>query len=357
LRKISDCKIKKFDYYDFFKGLGDIKKIKADNKNKKDKKQIEIPLMNYHKKSDVVEKVKNGLEDVIKLIKETSDITDLIFSPLECILYMYLIDVFDNNYKYGKDNNPSVMNLYDIFGDDEKDYTKFFNIKDDIIASTTNYIDTYVDKSKKWTFLSENSKISDDDLTKEWQICKKSPIILYTEDEVHSIWLVPQYNKINSPEKRLNMLIDSHLFSVSNDKRICNKKIRTFLITLDHKQAVEIAIDISILKDCELYKSYLIAEREKHMEQLWKLYKYWVNHPEKCTHNACKKDVCNPVKHLSNKFINEKDFEKYGSTDLYRNFWKDLNEDNVTEIKKEDFDKDYGKLWEKRIRIKFQTWK
>ena len=247
------------------------------------------------------------------------------------------------------------MNLYDIFGDDEKDYTKFFNIKDDIIASTTNYIDTYVDKTKKWTFLSENNKIEDDDGTKNWAICKNSQIILYTEDEVHLVYLVPQYNKINAPEKRLNMLIDSHLFSVSNNERIIGKKIRTFLITLDHKQAIEVTIDISILKDCELYKSYLLGEREKHMEQLWKLYEYWENHPEKCKDCVCKKNACNPVKHLTIKF-DDKNKDHYSKTDLYR-FWVDFNNEEFEKIKKEEFDEDYKKLWEKGILYKFRKWK
>jgi len=357
LKKLSKCKVKIFDYYNFFKGLGNIKKTKSDHdKNIHDKKPIEIPLMSRQKKSEVVEKVKSGLENIIKRIGET-EFTDLIFSPLECILCMYLMDVFDHNYNYGKDNNPSVMNLYDIFGDDENDYTKFFNIKDDIIASTTNYIDTYVDKTKKWTFLSENNKIKDKEDSPDWSISKNSQIILYTEGEVHLVYLVPQYNKINAPEKRLNMLIDSHLFSVSLDPRISEKKIRTFLITLDHKQAIEITIDTSILKDCELYKCYLNGESEKHMKQLWKLYEYWENHPEKCEKNLCKhKHGCNPIKHLTIKFDDKNNPNKYVETKLYT-FWADLKDDEIKKIKKEKFDEEYKKLWEKRVRIKFQDWK
>ena len=71
----------------------------------------------------------------------------------------------------------------------------------------------------------------------------------------------------------------------------------------------------------------------------------------------CKhKHGCNPIKHLTIKFDDKNNPNKYVETKLYT-FWADLKDDEIKKIKKEKFDEEYKKLWEKRVRIKFQDWK
>jgi hypothetical protein len=206
------------------------------------------------------------------------------------------------------------------------------------------YINKYVDTNKKWKFLPYKNVVedndNDNDNDKDWNIKCSSPYLIYTDDEVHSIWLLPSYNQLNSPEKRLQMLFNNHLFSISKKPIVCGKKIRTFVVSLEN-DPFEVIINIDPLNDCKIYKSYLENERKSHIEKLWEFYKW------------AEKTQDNPIDYLVKELSDKK--YNYNTTQLYQ-YWKTLQEDDENTLQYHDFVRDYTNKWNKRVNLKFKSW-
>ena len=136
------------------------------------------------------------------------------------------------------------------------------------------------------------------------------------------------------------MLLDAHLFSISKDSRVKDKKVRTFVISLEHDEPFEVITDITPLNDCKIYKSFLENERLNHMEKLWKLYEY----AERTTNK--------PIGYLakSKKLTKLKGYRRFHA------YWTDLQEDGTVKLPYHEFVLGYTKKWNNIVRLKIESW-
>jgi len=359
IKKLTDKNVNDYNYYTFNAKIREMdKNIKYGNHEK----NIVVPLLvfdknentKYYKYTTILKNIILRIQTKIKQYLKQNKLPPL--CPLECIILLFLIKLFDD----GSYSNVSIMDVYSIMycydscsTDLDDEHTNFnkcicvecfdelepINSNDKIKTSIKKHYDhvehiknTYNNYKK---YLSSILKIKqmkynifhNVDFGKcNDNFCIKNDfdVIGYSEDCVIYFMIKPQFSDLNFNDIMYTSLLQT--FSIlnctqdgtNNYKKFNGKKIFTCIFTFDSIEPIfyELNIDLNNLVLKQSIKQYLLTTYSQYHEEIYKFYKY-------CRDNKPKKE--NSINHTITMIKeNYKSMPRY-IEDYFRDVNKEIN--------------------------------
>jgi hypothetical protein len=246
-----------------------------------------VPLVEYPRFPDVPKKVQHLLNSkILPLLDAQVNLFQAKLEPVECVLFMYAVNVLDEGLKYGKDPYPTLYNVYSIFEDVKG--SEFYEAVETLQLAVNHYSRVYAPalgqgnrgvRCFKQNYCAPRSS--------ELEATCSKPLVVFGPEEFHVHHLLPQYNDLNRVEKNAAVLANRYMLEyICEDQDLRTergerKRIRSFVIVLHHATCFEVQVDPAPLHaDWRLLRKHTEHLFEKVLKSLWSCVHYWQNRQE-----------------------------------------------------------------------------
>jgi hypothetical protein len=251
-----------------------------------------VPLVEYPSFPDVPKKVQHLLNSkILPLFDGRVDVHQVELEPVECVLFMYAVNVLDEGLKYGKDPYPTLYTVYSIVEDVHG--SDFYEPVRTLQLALDHYACTYAPElgarnlgtaERGVRCFKKNYRAP---RSAELEVTWNKPLVVFGPDEFHVHYLLPQYNDLNRVEKNAAILADRYMLEYLCDdsdlrtERSERKRVRSFLFVLHQATCFEVQVNPAPLHT----KQRLLREHTEHLfekvlKSLWGCVQYWQNRPE-----------------------------------------------------------------------------